>query len=80
MHDGTVSETSSDAVNGSQLYSMNKTVATYFGGGAGYNDKGEWSAPSFKVTAIKEDGKDEEKSYDNVADALAGVGTSFTNI
>uniref|UniRef100_UPI0035CF5F0B Vomp family autotransporter n=1 Tax=Bartonella sp. CB15SXKL TaxID=3243512 RepID=UPI0035CF5F0B len=80
VHDGTVSKTSSDAVNGSQLYSMNKTVATYFGGGAGYDDDGKWTAPTFKVKTVKEDGKDEEKSYDNVADALAGVGTSFTNI
>uniref|UniRef100_UPI0035CFD1AA hypothetical protein n=1 Tax=Bartonella sp. MM55XZML TaxID=3243552 RepID=UPI0035CFD1AA len=59
---------------------MNKTIATYFGGGAGYDDDGNWTAPSFKVKTIKDDGNSEDKQYDNVADALAGVGSSFTNI
>uniref|UniRef100_UPI0035CFFF8A hypothetical protein n=1 Tax=Bartonella sp. MM55XZML TaxID=3243552 RepID=UPI0035CFFF8A len=80
LANGDITVDSSDAVNGSQLYSMNKMFAEYFGGGAGYNENGEWIAPTFKVKTVKEDGKDEEKSYDNVADALAGVGTSFTNI
>ncbi|WP_317992716.1 Vomp family autotransporter [Bartonella gliris] len=81
LANGEISEHSTEAVTGSQLYSMNKTVATYFGGGAGYNDKGEWVAPSFKLKTIKDDGTPgEEKSYDNVAEAFKGVGTSFTNI
>ncbi|WP_330168587.1 YadA-like family protein [Bartonella grahamii] len=80
LKDGDIAESSTDAVNGSQLYSMNKTVATYFGGGAGYDEAGEWRAPSFKVTTVKDDGNSEEKSYNNVAEALADVGTSFTNI
>ncbi|PIT67802.1 hypothetical protein CER18_09540, partial [Bartonella tribocorum] len=71
---------STDAVTGGQLYSVNKQFATYFGGGAGYNEKGEWKAPTFKVKTVKNDGKEEDKTYQNVADALAGVGTSFTNV
>ncbi|WP_406603945.1 Vomp family autotransporter [Bartonella gliris] len=81
LANGEISEHSTEAVTGGQLYSMNKTVARYFGGGAGYNDKGEWVAPSFKLKTIKDDGTPgEEKSYDNVAEAFADVGTSFTNI
>uniref|UniRef100_UPI0035D0A007 Vomp family autotransporter n=1 Tax=Bartonella sp. AA97HXZ TaxID=1460972 RepID=UPI0035D0A007 len=77
---GTLSEASSEAVNGSQLFDTNKTVATYLGGGAEYKE-GQWSAPSFKVKIVKEDGSAvEEQSYDDVAKAFAGVGASFTNI
>ncbi|MDM9990110.1 hypothetical protein QVL70_08000, partial [Bartonella henselae] len=49
------------------------------GGGAKYED-GKWTAPTFTVKTVKEDGKEEEKSYQNVAAALTGVGSSFTNI
>ncbi|UNF53815.1 hypothetical protein MNL01_00195 [Bartonella krasnovii] len=59
---------------------MNNTLATYFGGGAGYDKQGKWQAPNFKVKTVKEDGNSEDKNYTNVADALAGVGTSFTNV
>ncbi|WP_166428918.1 hypothetical protein, partial [Bartonella saheliensis] len=80
VKDGALSAKSTEAVNGSQLYSMSNTLASYFGDGAGYNEKGEWQAPSFKVNTVKENGKSEEKEYKNVAAALTGVGTSFTNI
>uniref|UniRef100_UPI0035D0E242 Vomp family autotransporter n=2 Tax=unclassified Bartonella TaxID=2645622 RepID=UPI0035D0E242 len=80
LSNGEVSANSSDAVNGSQLFDTNKTVATYLGGGAEYKE-GQWSAPSFKVKIVKEDGSAvEEQSYDDVASAFAGVGDSFTNI
>ncbi|MDD9333963.1 MAG: hypothetical protein PV354_10000, partial [Bartonella sp.] len=45
----TLSEGSTEAVNGAQLYSLNKTLAIYFGGGAEYKD-GQWTAPEFKVS------------------------------
>ncbi|UNF35601.1 Vomp family autotransporter [Bartonella krasnovii] len=78
--DGDIASGSTDAVTGGQLYSMNKHLATYFGGGAGYDAQGNWQAPSFKVKTVKKDGSSEDKNYTNVADALAGVGTSFTNV
>ncbi|WP_208442640.1 hypothetical protein, partial [Bartonella raoultii] len=59
---------------------MNEQLATYFGGGSGYDDKGKWTNPTFKVKTVKDDGGSGEESYKNVADALAGVGTSFTNV
>ncbi|MBB4076497.1 autotransporter adhesin [Bartonella fuyuanensis] len=58
---------------------MNTTLASYFGGGAGY-ENGQWIAPSFKVLSFKEDGSFEETSYDNVAAAFAGVNRSFTKL
>ncbi|UNF37220.1 hypothetical protein MNL11_00195 [Bartonella krasnovii] len=67
-------------MNGSQLYSMNNTLASYFGGGAEYKE-GKWVAPSFKVNVVNANGdKVEEQSYKTVAEAFAGVGNSFTNI
>ncbi len=76
---GSISETSTDAVNGSQLHSFGTGVATSLGGGAKY-ENGQWTAPTFKVKTVKDDGTEEEKKYDTVAEALADVGTSFTNI
>ncbi|UNE54515.1 Vomp family autotransporter [Bartonella machadoae] len=80
LANGDIAEGSTEAVNGSQLYSMSNTLATYLGGGAGYAN-GEWHKPDFKVNVVKEDGSAvEEKSYKTVAEAFAGVGSSFTNI
>ncbi|WP_273757779.1 Vomp family autotransporter [Bartonella sp. AU55XJBT] len=80
LKDGDITANSSDAVNGSQLYSLNEQLATYFGGGAGYDKQGNWQAPNFKIKQFGEDGVSEEKSYSNISDALSEVGNSFTNI
>uniref|UniRef100_UPI0035D0726B hypothetical protein n=1 Tax=Bartonella sp. AP9QHHD TaxID=3243507 RepID=UPI0035D0726B len=80
LANGEISANSTDAITGGQLYSLNEQLATYFGGGAGYDEQGQWTAPSFKVKTVKDDGKSEEIDYGNVADALAGVGNSFINI
>ncbi|WP_455477227.1 YadA-like family protein [Bartonella sp. B41] len=79
VKDGAVSSGSTDAINGSQLYSMSNTLASYFGGGAKYDD-GKWTAPTFKVSTISADGTHKEESYNNVASAFSGVGSSFTNL
>ncbi|WP_375646185.1 Vomp family autotransporter, partial [Bartonella sp. CM87QHHN] len=79
--DGEISKGSTEAITGNQLYSMNQTFATYFGGGAGYNEKGEWVAPTFKLKTVNDDGSTgEEKVYNSVAEALAGVASSITNV
>uniref|UniRef100_UPI001ABB057C Vomp family autotransporter n=1 Tax=Bartonella taylorii TaxID=33046 RepID=UPI001ABB057C len=80
LSDGNIASNSTDAVTGGQLYSLKSALATYFGGGAGYDQDGNWKAPSFKVNTVKDDGNSEDTNYTNVADALAGVGSSFTNI
>ncbi|EJF98428.1 hypothetical protein MEI_00577, partial [Bartonella vinsonii subsp. arupensis Pm136co] len=80
LQNGTIGENSTDAVNGSQLYSLGSNVAKSLGGNAGY-ENGAWTAPTFTVKTVKDDGVTvEEKQYNTVADALADVGTSFTNI
>jgi autotransporter adhesin len=47
---GTVSATSTDAVNGSQLHGVSQSVATALGGGASVNADGTISAPTYTVT------------------------------
>ncbi|WP_208441012.1 Vomp family autotransporter [Bartonella raoultii] len=77
---GDITAESTDAVNGSQLYSMGNNLAAYLSDGAGYDENGEWKAPTFTLKTIKEDGTAGEESYDTVEKALSAVGTSFTNI
>ncbi|WP_375654078.1 hypothetical protein, partial [Bartonella sp. OD88NMGDW] len=55
---GNISKDSSDAVTGSQLYSMNEQLAGYLGGGAGYDDAGKWQAPHFTVKTFGKDGSE----------------------
>ncbi|WP_404978400.1 YadA-like family protein [Bartonella sp. ML70XJBT] len=76
---GKLSADSTEAVNGSQLYSLSTAVATSLGGEAGYNEKGEWKAPSFMVSQFK-DGHLSEESYNNVASAFAGMNETLSII
>ncbi|CBI76799.1 Surface protein/Bartonella adhesin (fragment) [Bartonella clarridgeiae 73] len=79
LKDGTLSETSTEAITGKQLYSTNIKVAQYFGGNASYED-GKWIDPTFTINVLKEDGSTEQKKYKNVADALDGLSSSFTTV
>ncbi|WP_208436585.1 Vomp family autotransporter [Bartonella tribocorum] len=79
LADGDISEESTDAINGSQLYKMGDKIADYFGGGAEYKN-GEWSDPTFKVAQRNEDGTIVEKKHHNVADAFEDVDNSITDI
>ncbi|WP_375645693.1 Vomp family autotransporter [Bartonella sp. TT29SHDZB] len=66
-------------VNQHLLYAIND-VAKYFGGGAGYDDAGNWHAPTFKVIQFKADGTSSKQPYSNVADAFEGVNNTFSAI
>ncbi|MEX3954366.1 adhesin, partial [Paraburkholderia sp. EG287B] len=46
---GAVSATSSDAVNGSQLYNLASSTADSFGGGSTVNSDGSISNPTYNV-------------------------------
>ncbi|EGE1294384.1 adhesin [Shigella flexneri] len=67
--DGTVTATSSDAINGSQLYGLSSNIATYFGGNASVNTDGVFTGPTYKIG---------ETNYYNVGDALAAINSSFS--
>jgi autotransporter adhesin len=82
---GRLSSSSTDAVNGSQLYAAGQavdavdtrvnnlgvSVASALGGGAGYTVAAGLTAPSYIVQGA---------TYDNVGDALGGVDTHLTAI
>ncbi|MBA9082646.1 autotransporter adhesin [Bartonella chomelii] len=74
--DGDISERSTQAVNGAQLYEINTTIARYFDGGADYN--GQWKEPTFMVTNFGAQGKGEDQQYHNVAEAFGAVNTSMS--
>ncbi|BBL52875.1 variable outer membrane protein A [Bartonella quintana] len=77
--DGDISEDSTDAINGSQLYMMSNKLAAYFGGGARY-ENGQWSDPTFTLHQWNSDGNFVEKNYKTVADAFGGVDTVIKDI
>ncbi|MCA8003189.1 ESPR-type extended signal peptide-containing protein [Burkholderia metallica] len=66
---GTVSATSSDAVNGSQLHGVADSVASAIGGGSVVNPDGSISAPSFTVG----DGSGGTTTVHSVGDAVTNL-------
>ena len=68
---GDVTQTSTDAVNGSQLWGVSSSVATHFGGGSTINADGTVSAPTYNIRG---------GTYHNVGDALSAVDTQINNI
>ncbi|WP_455480869.1 Vomp family autotransporter [Bartonella sp. B12(2025)] len=76
---GEISQDSTEAINGSQLYYMGGRIAAYFGGGASY-ENGNWVDPTFKIAQFNADGTTVEKKYNNVADALGGINDGISNI
>ena len=66
--DGAVSDSSSDAVNGSQLYDVSNSVVDVLGGGAGVNTDGSISAPTYTIA---------NTDYDNVGNALNALDTTL---
>ncbi|ACL62633.1 YadA domain protein (plasmid) [Methylobacterium nodulans ORS 2060] len=68
---GTVSSTSTDAINGSQLYNTSKSVATALGGGSTVNSDGTVSAPTFTIQG---------SNYNDVGSALGAVDGNLTTL
>lgn len=68
---GQLGATSLDAVNGSQLYSAQATIAAIFGGGAGLGATGLWTMPSYAIQG---------SHYGNVGDALAALDSGLSNV
>ena len=67
---GNVSATSTDAINGSQLYGTANSVATALGGGATVQADGTVSAPTYNIT---NPANGTVTTANNVGDALKGL-------
>ncbi|EFK2014052.1 TPA: YadA-like family protein [Escherichia coli] len=65
---GAVSSTSSDAINGSQLYDVSDYIADALGGNAVVNADGSITTPTYVIAG---------GSYDNVGDALEAIDTTL---
>ncbi len=65
--DGAISSTSSDAINGSQLYDTSKYIADTLGGDAEVNADGSITAPTYTIAG----------EYSNVGDALEAIDTTL---
>ncbi|HHP0905542.1 TPA: YadA-like family protein [Escherichia coli] len=66
--DGAIYSTSSDAINGSQLYDTSKYIADTLGGNAEVNADGTITAPTYAIAG---------GSYSNVGDALEAIDTTL---
>ncbi len=78
---GNVAADSTDAVNGSQLATTNSAVAAAMGGSMAYDSgSGQWTGPSFSITAIGATGGTQQQVLDNVGDALAALDGSIVNV
>ncbi|WP_317992715.1 Vomp family autotransporter [Bartonella gliris] len=79
LEKGEISESSTEAVNGSQLYSMSNKLATYFGGGASFKN-GAFVGPKYSLSTISVIGEAKQKDYDNVGSALVGLNANVKNV
>ncbi|WP_142417221.1 Vomp family autotransporter [Bartonella massiliensis] len=79
LADGDISKDSTDAINGSQLYVMSNKLASYFGGGAKY-ENGKWTAPTFNIVQVDANGKTIKNSYNTVSEAFDGISNGMSNI
>ena len=66
---GTLSATSTDAVNGSQLHKTANSTATHLGGGSAVQADGSISAPTYTLT----NASGAPTNYSNVGDALTAL-------
>jgi autotransporter adhesin len=81
LHQGALSATSTDAVNGSQLFATNESLVKYMGGTTHFDPTtNTWTGPTFSVVSIDSAGNSTTVNYDNVTDAFNAVDGSLTSI
>ncbi|AWH53686.1 hemagglutinin [Stenotrophomonas sp. ESTM1D_MKCIP4_1] len=78
---GAVSATSSEAVNGSQLFTSNDAIARFFGGRTAFDAAtGTFTAPLFEISTISDGGAIAQGVYENATDAFDAVDGSLVNL
>ncbi|MCI1119347.1 ESPR-type extended signal peptide-containing protein [Stenotrophomonas geniculata] len=77
---GQVSATSSEAINGAQLFAANQAVATHLGGGAAVNASGVLTAPTYAINNVAANGTVTKGSYNDVGTAFDAVSNSLANV
>ncbi|MBN5152087.1 hemagglutinin [Stenotrophomonas maltophilia] len=77
---GQVSATSSEAINGAQLFAANQAVATHLGGGATVDANGVLTAPTYSINNVAANGTITRGSYNDVGTAFDAVSNSLANV
>ncbi|HEL7613851.1 TPA: hemagglutinin [Stenotrophomonas maltophilia] len=77
---GQVSATSSEAINGAQLFAANQAVATHLGGGAAVNASGVLTAPTYSINNVAANGTVTKGNYNDVGTAFDAVSNSLANV
>ncbi|MDR6094590.1 YadA-like family protein [Stenotrophomonas sp. SORGH_AS_0321] len=77
---GEVSASSSEAINGAQLFASSQSVATRLGGGAGVDASGAVTAPTYTLNNVAADGSVSSGDYNDVGSAFDAVSSSLANV
>lgn len=77
---GEVSASSSEAINGAQLFASSQSVATQLGGGAGVDATGAVTAPTYTLNSVAVDGSVSSGDYNDVGSAFDAVSNSLANV
>ena len=78
---GAIGAASTEAVNGAQLFASNQAIVDYFGGLTAFDPAtGTWTAPSFAITTVSNNGSIAPGVYDNATDAFSAVDGSLVNL
>jgi autotransporter adhesin len=77
---GDVSSTSTDGVNGSQLFQTRSSLASALGGGASVGTGGTFTGPTYNIASIGVDGKATQETFHDVGGAFGGLNDSVTSI
>ncbi len=81
LANGAVAATSTEAINGAQLFDTNSAIVDYFGGVTAYDPgTGAWTAPSFQISTVSTGGAVAQGVYDNASDAFSAVDGSLVNL
>ncbi len=78
---GAISAGSTEAVNGSQLFTSNDAITRFFGGRTAFDPAtGAFTAPLFEISTISDDGAIAQGAYENATDAFNAVDGSLVNL
>jgi len=78
---GAISAGSTEAVNGSQLFTSNDAITRFFGGRTAFDPAtGAFTAPLFEISTISDDGAIAQGAYENATDAFDAVDGSLVNL
>ncbi|WP_367382476.1 YadA-like family protein [Stenotrophomonas cyclobalanopsidis] len=78
---GAISAGSTEAVNGSQLFTSNDAITRFFGGRTAFDPAtGAFTAPLFEISSLSDDGAIAQGAYENATDAFDAVDGSLLNL